>query len=57
MEKSLENVPAIEFPNVVTLEQQAEEHHVRTDVPDTQPEEELAPPKVPLTAAPTPPPQ
>jgi len=41
MEKSLAGTPPQDFPNVVTLEQQAEEHHVRTDVPDTAPEEEL----------------
>src|SRR5580693_1061140 len=44
MEKAMAGTPALNFANVVTLEQQAEEHHVHTDVPDTRPEEELPSP-------------
>jgi penicillin-binding protein 1A len=56
MEKALSGVPPTDFPNVVTLEEQSEEHHVHTDVPDTRPEEELPPPR-PIQPAPaTPPP-
>lgn len=43
MEKAMAGVPATDFANVIPLEQQAEEHHVHTDVPDTAPEEELPP--------------
>jgi len=45
----------VDFANVVTLEEQAEEHHVHVDVPDTRPEEELPPPakeKPPVIAPP-----
>jgi len=45
MGKALGGVPPTDFPNVVTLEEQADEHHVHTDVPDTRPEEELPPPR------------
>jgi penicillin-binding protein 1A len=55
------SLPAIDFPNVVTLEEQADEHHVHVDVPDTKPEEEVpllprgkAPPE-PGNSAPNPP--
>ena len=41
MEEALAGTPPTDFPNVITLEAQAEEHHVHTDVPDTAPEEEL----------------
>jgi hypothetical protein len=30
----------MDFANVVTLEQQASEHHVNVDTPDTAPEDE-----------------
>jgi penicillin-binding protein 1A len=55
IEKGMAGVPVVDFANVVTLEQQAEEHHVHTDVPDTRPEEELPPPvkeKPPVIAPP-----
>jgi penicillin-binding protein 1A len=54
MEKATAGTPATDFPNVITLEQQAEEHHVHTDVPDTAPEEEL--PALPKPEPDTPPP-
>jgi penicillin-binding protein 1A len=41
MEKGMAGIPPLDFPNVITLEQQAEEHHIHTDVPDTAPEEEV----------------
>jgi penicillin-binding protein 1A len=56
VEKGMAGIPVVDFANVVTLEQQAEEHHVHTDVPDTRPEEELPPPtkeKPPVIAPPT----
>jgi penicillin-binding protein 1A len=56
IEKGMAGIPVVDFANVVTLEEQAEEHHVRTDVPDTRPEEELAPPtkeKPPVIAPPS----
>jgi penicillin-binding protein 1A len=46
IEKGMAGMPVVDFANVVTLEKQAEEHHVRVDVPDTRPEEELPPPPV-----------
>jgi hypothetical protein len=46
--------PALNFPNVITLEEQAEEHHVHTDVPDTAPEEEVPAPRAKPVAAPPP---
>jgi penicillin-binding protein 1A len=55
IEKGMAGIPVVDFANVVTLEQQAEEHHVHTDVPDTRPEEELPPPvkeKPPVIAPP-----
>jgi penicillin-binding protein 1A len=55
IEKGMAGVPVVDFANVVTLEQQAEEHHVHTDVPDTRPEEELPSPvkeKPPVIAPP-----
>ncbi len=51
--RAMAGMPALDFPNVVTLEQQADEHHVRTDVPDTLPEEELP---LPSTVKPPTPP-
>jgi penicillin-binding protein 1A len=57
IEKGMAGIPVVDFANVVTLEQQAEEHHVHTDVPDTRPEEELPPPvkeKPPVIAPPPP---
>src|ERR1700675_4034197 len=54
MEKAMAGTPALNFPNVVTLEEQAEEHHVRTDVPDTAPEEEVPAPRAKPVAVPAP---
>ena len=58
MEKGMAGMPPLDFPNVITLERQAEEHHVRTDVPDTAPEEEVpaprAKPETPPLPAPAP---
>jgi penicillin-binding protein 1A len=53
MEKAMAGTPPLNFPNVVTLEEQADEHHVRTDVPDTAPEEEVPAPREKPVAAPT----
>jgi penicillin-binding protein 1A len=44
MQQGMAGIPVLNFANVVTLEEQALEHHVNVDVPDTTPEEE-----VPLT--------
>jgi penicillin-binding protein 1A len=55
MDKGMAGIPVVDFANVVTLEEQAEEHHVHVDVPDTRPEEELPPPakeKPPVIAPP-----
>ncbi len=41
IERGMVGIPVMDFANVITLEQQAEEHHVHTDVPDTLPEEEV----------------
>jgi len=40
VEHGMAGMPALDFANVVTLEQQATEHHVNVDVPDTAPEDE-----------------
>src|SRR5499433_2147609 len=40
MEKGMAGMPPLDFPNVITLEQEADENHVRTDVPDTAPTED-----------------
>ncbi|HVM73995.1 MAG TPA: PBP1A family penicillin-binding protein [Candidatus Saccharimonadales bacterium] len=53
IERGMGNMPAVEFANVVPLEVQAEEHHVRTDVPDTAPEDEA--PALRKTPEPIPP--
>src|SRR5271155_2766050 len=39
MQNALAGMPAIDFPNVVTLEEQALEHHVNVDTPDSAPTE------------------
>jgi hypothetical protein len=54
MKTALEGQPPLDFANVVTLEQQALEHKVNVDTPDTAPEtdEPAAPrekPAVPTT--------
>ena len=56
MKNALEGQPVLNFENVVPLEQQAIEHKVNVDTPDTAPEEEepAAPkPKVPTVSPPT----
>jgi penicillin-binding protein 1A len=53
MQQGMAGMPALNFPNVVTLEEQASEHNVHTDVPDTTPEEEV--PTLPKPKAPPPP--
>ncbi|HMI52740.1 MAG TPA: PBP1A family penicillin-binding protein [Candidatus Saccharimonadales bacterium] len=51
MQGALAGMPAIDFPNVVTLEQQAGEHHLTVDTPDTAPtEDEPAAPREKPTA-------
>jgi len=40
VQQGMAGMPVLDFANVVTLEKQAEEHHVQTDVPDTAPEDE-----------------
>jgi len=46
MQGALAGMPALDFPNVVTLEQQAADHHLNVDTPDTAPtEDEPAAPK------------
>ena len=55
MEQGMAGMPAADFANVVPLEEQAAEHHVHTDVPDTAPEDEApALPKPPATPPPQP---
>jgi penicillin-binding protein 1A len=41
IEKGMAGMPAVEFANVVSLEDQAADHVVHVDVPDTRPEEEV----------------
>ena len=61
VERGMAGIPAMDFANVVTLEQQAAEHNVHVDTPDTAPEDEapsLPKPKpaaAPTAASPTPP--
>ncbi len=53
MEMGMGGMPAVEFANVVSLEDQAADHNVHVDVPDTAPEEEapaVAKPKLPSVA-------
>ncbi len=54
MQGALAGVPAIPFPNVVSLEEQASEHHINVDTPDTAPTEDepAAPKEKPPAAAP-----
>ena len=51
---AMAGTPALNFPNVITLEEQADEHDVHTDVPDTAPEEEVPAPRQKSIAAPPP---
>lgn len=56
MERGMAGIPALNFPNVITLEEQAADHNVHVDVPDTRPEEEVpTTPRLPPPPAPTPP--
>jgi penicillin-binding protein 1A len=65
MQQGMVGIPVLNFANVVTLEEQALEHHVNVDVPDTTPEEEvpltpkpkpaIAPPATTTSATPSPP--
>jgi len=41
MQQGMAGMPVANFANVESLEEQAEEHHVHTDVPDTAPEDEV----------------
>ena len=57
IERGMAGVPVVDFANVVPLEQQATEHHVNVDVPDTAPEDEapsLPKEKPPATSPQTP---
>jgi penicillin-binding protein 1A len=59
VEQGMAGMPAVDFVNVESLEEQAAEHHVHTDVPDTAPEDEVpaarpATVTAPATPAPTP---
>jgi penicillin-binding protein 1A len=40
MQSALGGMPSVDFPNVVSLEEQAAEHHVNVDTPDTAPTED-----------------
>src|SRR5580700_3940847 len=61
MQQGMAGMPVVDFPNVVTLEEQALEHKVHVDVPDSTPEEEgpaprptlPPPPAVTSTSAPS----
>ena len=56
MKAALEGQPVLDFANVIPLEQQAIEHKVNVDTPDTAPEsDETAEPKVkpPVAVPPT----
>jgi len=55
MQSALAGMPSLDFPNVVSLEEQAAEHHVIVDTPDSAPtesEEPRAAPKEKPPAAP-----
>jgi penicillin-binding protein 1A len=54
IEHGMAGVPVLDFANVIPLEQQATEHHVNVDVPDTAPEDEA--PSLPKQKPPTNPP-
>ena len=58
MQNGLAGMPVLDFPNVVPLEQQASDHIIRVDTPDTAPTEDEpgAPkaPKAPPAAVPPP---
>jgi penicillin-binding protein 1A len=54
MQQGMAGMPVANFANVETLEEQAAEHPVHTDVPDTAPEDEA--PALPREKPPAPPP-
>jgi len=54
VQQGMASIPVADFANVETLEEQAAEHHVHTDVPDTAPEDEA--PALPPAKPQTPPP-
>jgi penicillin-binding protein 1A len=54
MQRGMAGIPVVDFANVVTLEQQAAEHNVHVDVPDTTPEEEVPAPRPKPTPLPPP---
>jgi penicillin-binding protein 1A len=54
VQQGMAGMPVLDFANVETLEKQAEEHHVHTDVPDTAPEDEA--PSAPRPKPTVPPP-
>jgi len=57
MQNGLAGMPALDFQNVVPLEQQAGEHQIRVDTPDTAPtEDEPGAPKAKPAAPPAAPP-
>jgi len=56
MQNGLAGMPVLDFPNVVPLEQQASDHIIHVDTPDTAPtEDEPGAPKVPKAPAVPPP--
>ena len=55
MQKALAGTPVVDFPNVVPLEQQAAEHPVRVDTPDTAPADDEPPSRTPAAPPPQPP--
>jgi penicillin-binding protein 1A len=58
MQNALSGTPVTDFPNVISLEEQAAEHHVNVDTPDTAPTEDEIPRRKeappPATAPPSP---
>jgi penicillin-binding protein 1A len=54
MQVGMAGMPALDFTNVITLEQQALDHHVNVDTPDTAPEDEApsSPPQKPPATPP-----
>jgi penicillin-binding protein 1A len=58
MQKALGSMPEVDFANVTPLEQEAHDHKVNVDTPDTAPTEDepRAKPAPPAAAPPTPPP-
>ena len=56
MQSGLAGMPALDFQNVVPLEQQAKEHQIRVDTPDTAPTEDEPGPRAKPAAPPAAPP-